>query len=196
MCDNMKHLDKYRIILGSQSPRRRELLEGLDLRFEQRAMPDLDESYPASLPRTEIAEYLARHKATIYAPSLAPDELLITADTVVLLEDEVLGKPQDETAARAMLARLSGRTHDVITGVCVSTADRTASCSSSTRVYFEPIPAEAIDYYVARYRPLDKAGAYGIQEWIGYRFISRIEGSYYNVMGLPVQQLSALLAEF
>lgn len=192
----MTHLDKYHIILGSQSPRRKELLEGLDLKFEQRAMPDLDESYPESLPTDEIAEYLARQKATAYLPALKESELLITADTIVLLEGQVLGKPHDEAEARAMLASLSGKPHEVITGVCVSTRERTESFSSSTWVYFEPIPIEAIEYYVARYRPLDKAGSYGIQEWIGYRFISRIEGSYYNVMGLPVQQLSSLLATF
>lgn len=192
----MKHLDKYRIILGSQSPRRKELLEGLGLRFEQRAIPDLDECYPSSLPTREIAEYLARHKAAVYAPTLASDELLITADTIVLLEEDVLGKPQDEEEARAMLTRLAGRSHEVVTGVCVSTVKQMASLSSCTRVYFEPIPSHAIDYYVSTYHPLDKAGSYGIQEWIGYRFISRIEGCYYNVMGLPVQQLAGLLTAF
>lgn len=192
----MKHLDKYHIILGSQSPRRKELLSGLDLRFEQRAMPEVDESYPDTLPISDVAEYLARHKATAYAPTLGADELLITADTIVVLENEVLGKPHDEDDARAVLTRLSGKFHEVITGVCLTTCERTVSFSSSTHVYFEPIPTDAIDYYVKTYRPLDKAGAYGIQEWIGYRFISRIEGSYYNVMGLPVQQLSSLLAEF
>lgn len=192
----MKHLDKYHIILGSQSPRRKELLSGLDLQFEQRAIPELDESYPDSLKVDTIAEYLAQHKANAYAPSLGTNDLLITADTIVVLEGQVLGKPQDEDEARAMLTRLGGRAHKVVTGVCVTTTERTKSLSCSTIVHFEPIPQAAIDYYVTTYRPLDKAGAYGIQEWIGYRYISHIEGSYYNVMGLPVQRLADLLATF
>lgn len=192
----MKQLERYRIILGSQSPRRVELLSGLDLTFEQRAMPDMDETYPRDLKPESVPEYLARYKASVYAPQLETDDLLITADTIVLLESEVLGKPQSEAEARQMLQRLSGRMHRVITGVCVQTAERTESFSCSTQVHFSQMNPEAIDYYVEHYQPLDKAGAYGIQEWIGYRFISRIEGSYYNVMGLPVHQLAELLASF
>lgn len=192
----MRHLDKYHIVLGSQSPRRVELLSGLDLEFEQRAIPDIDESYPQTLAPEIVPEYLARHKAAVYAPKLASNELLITADTIVLLDGEVLGKPRTTLAAQEMLRHLSGRMHRVITGVCVCTQDRIESFSCTTNVYFAEMSSRDIAYYVNKYNPKDKAGAYGIQEWIGYRFISRIEGSYYNVMGLPVHELAEVLTSF
>lgn len=192
----MKQLDRYHIILGSQSPRRRELLDGLGIRFQQRAMPDMDESYPPDMPRHLVPEFLARHKAGAYLDQLTERDLLITADTIVLLEGDILGKPHDLDEARRTLRRLSGQTHEVITGVAVCTLERMESFACTTRVHFAPIPEDDIEYYVQTYRPLDKAGAYGIQEWIGFRHIEGIDGSYYNVMGLPVHRLSALLDTF
>lgn len=180
-----------RIILASNSPRRRELLAGLDLDFEVLVMSGIDESYPDSLGMRETAEYISSKKAEAY--TLSEDELLITADTIVWLDGEVLGKPKDEAAAVCMLRKLSGKTHQVITGVTlrwnasVGTGSSTFSCV--TDVTFAELSDEQIRYYVRKYSPLDKAGAYGIQEWIGYVGVTGLNGSYYNVMGLPVQRL-------
>ena len=181
-----KHLDDYQIILGSQSPRRVELLRGLDLPFEQIRLEGVDESYPTDLPLEEIPLYIARVKAEAYRPLLGERTLLITADTLVLIGDKVLGKPRDAAEAKAMLRELSGQKHTVTTGVVLMTAERSVAFSDTATVEFLPLTDEEIDYYVTRYQPLDKAGAYGIQEWIGYRAIRRIEGSFYTVMGLPV----------
>ncbi len=183
-----------RIVLASLSPRRRELLEGLDIPFELRVMEGIDESYPEGLSMTEIPEYISRRKAEAY--SLAEDELLITADTIVYLDGVVLGKPADVAEAKRMLADLSGRTHHVVTGVTLRSLRRSHTFSSVTEVTFDTLSPEQIDYYVERYRPLDKAGAYGIQEWIGYTAVTQIRGSYFNVMGLPVQRLSVELRNF
>lgn len=183
-----------RIVLASLSPRRRELLEGLDIPFELRVMEGIDESYPKGLSMTEIPEYISRRKAEAY--SLAEDELLITADTIVYLDGVVLGKPADVAEAKRMLADLSGRTHHVVTGVTLRSLRRSHTFSSVTEVTFDTLSPEQIDYYVERYRPLDKAGAYGIQEWIGYTAVTQIRGSYFNVMGLPVQRLSVELRNF
>lgn len=183
-----------RIVLASLSPRRRELLEGLDIPFELRVMEGIDESYPEGLSMTEIPEYISRRKAEAY--SLAEDELLITADTIVYLDGVVLGKPADVAEAKRMLADLSGRTHHVVTGVTLRSLRRSHTFSSVTEVTFDTLSPEQIDYYVERYRPLDKAGAYGIQEWIGYTAVTQIRGSYFNVMGLPVQRLSVELKKF
>ena len=183
-----------RIVLASLSPRRRELLEGLDIPFELRVMEGIDESYPEGLSMTEIPEYISRRKAEAY--SLAEDELLITADTIVYLDGVVLGKPADVAEAKRMLADLSGRTHHVVTGVTLRSLRRSHTFSSVTEVTFDTLSPEQIDYYVERYRPLDKAGAYGIQEWIGYTAVTQIRGSYFNVMGLPVQRLSVELRKF
>ncbi|KGN82288.1 Maf family nucleotide pyrophosphatase [Porphyromonas sp. COT-290 OH860] len=191
-----ENLNKYDIILGSQSPRRVELLGGLDITFRQDAMPDLDESYPNQLALEAIPEYLAVQKAGAYSPRMNRNTLLITADTIVLLGDEVLGKPQDLSEAKSMLHKLSGQEHRVITGVCVQTQERCERFSCTTLVRFAHLTTEDIDYYIEHYRPLDKAGAYGIQEWIGYRAIQLIEGSFYNVMGLPVHRLSSILMTF
>ena len=220
-----------RIILASNSPRRRELLSGLGLEYEVRTLQGIDESYPQGLAMEEIPQYISRKKAAAY--SLKPDELLITADTIVWLDGEVLGKPADEEDARRMLRKLSARTHTVVTGVTLtywneearvkdeafpagqetgtrdigataspsSLAPHPSSCPqpfpsicqvtfpSVSQVTFAQLTDSEIDRYVAQYRPLDKAGAYGIQEWIGYIGIASIEGSYFNVMGLPVQRL-------
>lgn len=183
-----------KIILASNSPRRKELLAGLELDFEVRVMKGIDESYPPGLSMTEIPEYISAGKAAAY--TLADDELLITADTIVYLDGEVLGKPEDAEDACNMLRKLSGKTHHVITGVTLRTAKRTHTFSSVTEVTFSDLADEQIRHYVEWYSPLDKAGAYGIQEWIGYVGVTGINGSYYNVMGLPVQRLSQELRSF
>lgn len=186
MLDNLL---KYHIILASNSPRRKELLAGLGLPYEVRVLADIDESYPATLCGEDIPLYISEKKAEAYIETLQPDELLVTADTIVWLEGEVLGKPADEAEARAMLRALSGKTHQVITGVTLATAERTKSFASVSEVTFATLTDAEIDYYIAHYHPLDKAGSYGIQEWIGFIGVERIEGSYFNVMGLPVQRL-------
>ncbi len=180
----MKH-----IILASNSPRRRELLAGLDLEFEVRVLPDIDESYPKDLPAAEVAGYISREKSDSYRALIGEDDLVITADTVVIVGNEVLGKPKDADEARRMLHLISGRTHQVITGVCLLTTDKEHSFSVTTDVTFKQLSDDEIIYYIEHYKPFDKAGAYGIQEWIGYIGVTSINGSYFNVMGLPVQRL-------
>ena len=180
---------KYKLILASNSPRRKELLAGLGVPFEVRVLQDIDEHYPESLPVNEVARYIAKEKADAYRRIVAPDELIITADTVVIVGDEILGKPIDEADAVRMLKLLSGRTHQVTTGVCLLTAEKERCFDVTTDVTFKTLTDEEIHYYVNRYRPFDKAGAYGIQEWIGYIGVTGLHGSYYNVMGLPVQRI-------
>ena len=180
---------KYKLILASNSPRRKELLAGLGVPFEVRVLQDIDEHYPESLPVNEVARYIAKEKADAYRRIVAPDELIITADTVVIVGDEILGKPIDEADAVRMLKLLSGRTHQVTTGVCLLTAEKERCFNVTTDVTFKTLTDEEIHYYVNRYRPFDKAGAYGIQEWIGYIGVTGLNGSYYNVMGLPVQRI-------
>lgn len=186
MLDNLK---EYHIILASNSPRRRELLAGLGLDFEVRTLPGIDESYPDSLEGSHIPLYIARKKAEAYRTYLHKDELMITADTIVWLDRRVLGKPRDEAEAVQMLRDMSGRTHEVYTGVCLTSSARQRSFTVGTRVRFAQLCDEEIQYYVSHFHPLDKAGAYGVQEWIGYVGVEYIEGSYYNVMGLPMQRL-------
>ena len=186
----------YKVILASNSPRRKELLAGLDLQFEVRVLQDIDESYPNDLPTLKIAEFISKKKADAYIGTMAADELVITADTVVILGDEVMGKPHDEADAKRMLGELSGRTHQVATGVTLSTNERQMSFSVVTNVTFKQLTSDEIDYYVHTYRPMDKAGAYGIQEWIGYIGVTALEGSYFNVMGLPVQRIYEALKTF
>ena len=186
----------YKVILASNSPRRKELLAGLDLQFEVRVLRDIDESYPNDLPTLKIAEFISKKKADAYIGTMAADELVITADTVVILGDEVMGKPHDEADAKRMLGELSGRTHQVATGVTLSTNERQMSFSVVTNVTFKQLTSDEIDYYVHTYRPMDKAGAYGIQEWIGYIGVTALEGSYFNVMGLPVQRIYEALKTF
>lgn len=192
MLDNLK---KYHIILASNSPRRRELLSGLGVDYEVRTLPGVDESYPDTLSGEDIPVYISREKAAAYLPSIAPDELIITADTIVWLDGRVLGKPTDEADACRMLRELSGRTHQVITGVTLSTAAFQKSFAVTSEVEFAPLTEEEITYYVDHYRPLDKAGAYGVQEWIGFIGVRRLSGSYFNVMGLPIQRLYQELKE-
>lgn len=187
----MKH-----IILASNSPRRRELLAGLDLDFEVKVLPDIDESYPDNLPAAEVAGYISREKAAPYCALIGEDDLVVTADTVVIVGDEVLGKPKDAEDARRMLQLISGRTHQVITGVCLLTTDKKHSFSVTTDVTFKQFSEDEINYYIEHYKPFDKAGAYGIQEWIGYVGVTSINGSYFNVMGLPVQRLWEEIKKF
>ena len=189
-------MKSYKIILASNSPRRKELLAGLDVQFEVRIIKGIDESYPATLPTKEIAEYIAQKKAAAYRETMANDELVITADTIVVLGDEVLGKPKDAADARRMLHELSGKTHQVITGVVLTTKDQQKHFSVVSNVTFKELADSEIDYYVDTYKPMDKAGAYGIQEWIGYVGVTRLEGSYFNVMGLPVQRIYEAMSSF
>lgn len=186
----------YHIILASNSPRRKELLAGIDVNFDVRVIRDIDESYPASLPTKDIAEYISCKKATVYRQQMASDELIITADTIVVLDSEVMGKPHDEADASRMLHELSGRTHQVITGVTLTTIDRQRSFSVETDVTFKSLTDEEINYYIQHYKPFDKAGAYGIQEWIGHIGVTALKGSYFNVMGLPVQRIYEALRQF
>jgi len=193
MLDN---LNKYNVMLASKSPRRRELLAMLDVPFSIASPVDVDEVYPHSLSPAMIPEYLANIKSEAYKSILHDNALIITADTVVLLGDNVLGKPSDAAQATEMLLHMSGRRHRVVTGVCVATAARRESFSVESSVKFAQITEAEAHYYVEHYSPLDKAGAYGIQEWIGAVAVESIEGSFYNVMGLPVHQLYRRLLTF
>lgn len=183
----------FSVVLASGSPRRQALLKALDIPFSVR-LQEVDESYPADLAAEQVAEYLAGKKADAYA--LEADELLITADTVVVLEQAVLGKPRYAEEAKALLRRQSGRAQQVFTGFCLRTTDELRLFSVATTVWFNPLTEEEISYYVDTYRPFDKAGAYGIQEWLGNVAIARIDGSYTNVMGLPTEALYAALKSF
>mgnify|MGYP000014030675 FL=1 len=186
MLDN---LNKYNIILASASPRRRELLSGLGVNFETLCLPGIDESFPDSLPANEVAGYISVKKAEAYKQQMQTNQLIITADTVVVSENRILGKPHSRENAVEMLRFLSGKTHHVITGVTILTTDKQKTFSVSTDVTFADITDEEINYYIDRYQPMDKAGAYGIQEWIGFIAVESISGSYFNVMGLPIQRL-------
>ena len=186
MLDNLK---KYNIVLASNSPRRKELMSGLGVDYVVKTLPDVDESYPDTLQGTEIPAYISREKADAYKSLIQPDELLITADTIVWLNGEVLGKPKGREGAIDMLRKLSGTSHQVITGVCLTTSDWQKSFTAVTDVTFATLTEEEIIYYVDKYTPMDKAGAYGVQEWIGFIGGESISGSYFNVMGLPIQRL-------
>ena len=186
MLDNLK---KFNIVLASNSPRRKELMSGLGVDYVVKTLPDVDESYPDTLQGEEIPAYISREKAEAYQSMIEPDELLITADTIVWMNGEVLGKPKDREDAIRMLRKLSGASHQVITGVCLTTKGWQNSFTVTTDVTFAVLSEEEIVYYVDKYSPMDKAGAYGVQEWIGFSGVESISGSYYNVMGLPVQKL-------
>jgi septum formation protein len=185
----LENLNKYKIILASNSPRRKELLSGLGVDYEVKTLPDVDESYPDGLSGEEIAKHIARGKAEAYRSLIQADELVITADTIVWLDGTVMGKPKDEEEAKDMLMRLSGKTHQVITGVCLTTASTQKTFATVTDVTFATLTDEEVDYYVTRYQPMDKAGSYGVQEWIGFVGVENLSGSYFNVMGLPIQRL-------
>jgi septum formation protein len=192
MLDN---LQGYKIILASKSPRRKQLLEGLNLPFEV-VVREVDEVFPENMPMEEIPVYLARLKAEPFLEEQENKVLVITADTIVWIDGEVLGKPVDYQHAVEMLRKLSGRTHVVVTGVCLTSAEKQVAFSSVTDVHFKELSDEEIEYYLDLYHPYDKAGAYGVQEWIGYIAIDRIKGSYFNVMGLPVGRLYEELKRF
>ncbi len=176
-----------KIILSSNSPRRKELLVGLGVDFEVRVLKGVDERYPDDIPLNEVPLYIAIEKASAY--TVAKDELVVTADTVVIVDNEILGKPKDRAEAYGMLRKISGKTHQVVTGVCLTTIDDQRSFTVTTDVEFKELSDNEIYYYIDKYRPFDKAGAYGIQEWIGYVGVLSLKGSYYNVMGLPVQRI-------
>ncbi len=192
----LTNLNKYKIILGSNSPRRKELLTGLDINFEVKPMVDIDESYPDTLQPEDIPIYIANKKTEAYRPTLKDNKLLITADTIVWINNQVLEKPKDREDAIRMLKTLSGNTHKVITGVCLTTQNKSTSFSVVSTVRFAPIKEEDIIYYIDTYQPYDKAGAYGVQEWIGYVAVEEINGSFYNVMGLPIQRVYQELSKF
>lgn len=191
-----KKLTRYKLVLCSNSPRRRELLDKLGVPYEVRTMEGIDESYPPHLQSGDIAMCISLKKADAYRRTMANNELIITADTIVWLDGQVLGKPKDAEEARQMLHKLSGKTHDVITGVTLANTFMTKTFCSVSRVTFDQLTDDEIDYYVDNYQPMDKAGAYGVQEWIGLIGVERIEGSYFNVMGLPVQRLYQAIKTF
>lgn len=190
MLDN---LNKYHIVLASNSPRRKELLAGLDIDFTVRTIHGIDESYPQELAGEDIPLYICLQKSKAYRENMKADELIITADTVVLSDGNILGKPKTEEEAKNMLCQLSGKTHDVTTAVSVTTTDKQTCFAVTSQVTFAILSDEEIDYYVTHYHPVDKAGSYGIQEWIGYIGVTSLNGSYFNVMGLPVQRLYTVL---
>lgn len=179
----------YQLILASASPRRKELLAGLNIPFEVRLIDGIDETYPSELPIDEVPLYISQKKAAAYKANISPHTIVLTADTVVVCNEQILGKPIDEADARRMLQMLSGKTHRVITGVTLLVEGNSKSFSVATDVTFKPLSATEIDYYIRTFKPFDKAGAYGIQEWIGYIGVTAINGSYFNVMGLPVQRI-------
>ena len=198
MLDN---LNKYNVVLASNSPRRKELLKGLGVDFLVKSMKGIDESYPSDLKCEDIPIYIANKKADAYIQNMCDNDLIITADTIVYLSNnlsrgEVLGKPADETEAAEMLRKLSGKSHEVITGVCVLTKKKRSVFSVTSKVSFDVLKEEDIQHYVDHYKPFDKAGAYGIQEWIGFIGVNGLVGSYFNVMGLPVQRLYKELQKF
>lgn len=184
----LQNIEKYQIILASQSPRRLELLRGLNIPFEVKLI-DVDETYPSQMVGVDIPMFLAEKKAKAYESVMTEDTMIITADTIVWHEGKVLGKPVDEADAKRMLKILSGKTHQVITGVCISTLKRKRIFHVITDVRFSKLTESEIEYYVENFKPFDKAGAYGVQEWIGFVGVEHINGSYFNVMGLPVQRL-------
>jgi septum formation protein len=189
----LAHLSDTKIILASKSPRRQELLKGLGITFEVKTQ-EVDESYPDSLENKKVAEYLAQKKANFF--QLKSSEILITSDTTVLLENQILNKPKNAAEAEKMLNLLSDKSHHVITGVCLKSLDKEMVFSETTKVSFKKLTKEEVQHYVQHYKPFDKAGAYGIQEWMGYIGIKQLEGCYYNVMGLPLSRLYQELLDF
>ncbi|MDR0686145.1 MAG: Maf-like protein [Dysgonamonadaceae bacterium] len=192
----LENIKKYRLILASNSPRRKELLSGLDVKYEVRKPPEVKECYPETLQREEIPVYLARLKASACSAWMQDDTLLLTADTIVWFNGKVYGKPKNETDSIATLKALSGNTHEVITGVCLTSNKKQTAFHSVSKVKFAELDEPEINYYVKHYTPRDKAGAYGVQEWIGYIGVEYLEGSFYNVMGLPASRLYQELKNF
>lgn len=193
MLDNLK---KYNIVLASKSPRRQELLKGIGIDFSI-LTKEVDENYPSRLPLIDVAPFLSLKKAKAFDDAELPENyMVITADTVVIVENEILGKPKDRDDAVRMMKLLSGKVHKVVTGVTVHTKEKTKTFSVVSKVTFETLDNQEVDYYIDNFKPYDKAGAYGVQEWIGYIGVSNVEGSYYNVMGLPTQKLYKVIKEF
>ena len=192
----LENLKKYNIVLASKSPRRQELLKGVGVEFSV-ITKDVDESYPSNMSVYDVAPYLSVKKAKAFNEDELPENyMVITADTVVIVDDEILGKPKDTEGAYEMLNKISGKKHSVITGVTIRTSDKVKTFSVVSKVSFETLDKEEIEYYVNNFKPYDKAGAYGIQEWIGYIGVNHVEGSYFNVMGLPTQKLYKMLKTF
>jgi len=181
--------------LGSKSPRRKELLEGLGLTFETR-VKEVEETFSIDIDQYKVAEFLANKKANAFTNELTKEDIIITSDTIVLCDGEILGKPNDAKDAFEMLTKLSGKSHQVITGVCLKSIEKTITFSDTTKVWFKSLTSDEINFYIKTYQPFDKAGSYGIQEWIGYVGIEKIEGTYFNVMGLPVNLLYKRLYDF
>ena len=193
MLDNLK---KYNIVLASKSPRRQELLKGIGVDFSI-LTKEVDESFSSKLPLIDVAPFLSLKKAKAFEDAELPENyMVITADTVVIVENEILGKPKDRNDAVCMLNLLSGKVHKVVTGVTVHTKDKTKTFSVTSKVTFESLDNQEVNYYIDNFKPYDKAGAYGVQEWIGYCGVSNVEGSYFNVMGLPTQKLYKVLKDF
>jgi septum formation protein len=190
------NIDKYKVLLASQSPRRQQLLKEIGLNFTVVKKLYGDEVFPKHFVREQVALYLAEHKASFFNGEIHPDEIIITADTIVWLNNEVLNKPVDYNDAVLMLEKLSGNCHQVYTGVCIKSNEKSTLFYAVSDVFFRKLTKEEIHYYVENYKPYDKAGAYGIQEWIGYIGIEKINGSFYNVMGLPIQKLYLELNKF
>ena len=191
----LDHLTNRNIILASKSPRRQQLLGGLDIEFEIRTK-DVEEVYPSDMDQTKVPEYLSELKAAAFDNELTDNDILITSDTIVLLGDKILEKPKDTADAKRMIREMAGRTHTVITGVCIRSKAKSVVFSDHTQVTFCELSDEEIDYYVTKYEPFDKAGAYGVQEWIGYVAIDHLNGSYFTVMGLPLHKVYKVLKEF
>ena len=192
----LKNLKNKKIILASKSPRRKELLEKLGLEFEVKIIDGINEEYPGNLTHKQIAQFLAEHKAGFYKEIIKENTVLITADTIVCTKNEILNKPKDFLEATEMLKKLSGKKHKVITGVCILSATKKKAFTCKTNVYFKKLSKKEIEYYIKNYMPYDKAGGYGIQEWIGYAGIKKIKGSFFNVVGLPVQRIYTELEKF
>jgi len=191
----LKNLLGKKIILASNSPRRQELLRGLDITFEIQTK-EVDESYSGTMNPVEVPEYLAVKKADAFADQLEEDTILITTDTIVIQGTDILEKPQSAEEAKRMVGQLAGNKHTVVTGVCIQSVNQKIVFRDETGVQFMPLSTAEIDYYIEKYEPYDKAGSYGVQEWIGYVGIEKLEGSYYNVMGLPVHKVYAALKKF
>jgi len=191
----LSHLKSKKIILASKSPRRQELLKGLDIQFEIKTK-EVDESYPLTMKPEQVPVFLAEKKADAFVDLLEKDTILITSDTIVIQGKNILEKPNSIEEGKAMIRKLSGQVHTVVTGVCIRTLEKIISFSDETRVLFTDLTDDEIDYYMKNYQPFDKAGSYGVQEWIGYVGIERLEGSYYNVMGLPVHKVYTALKTF
>ena len=190
-----KNLEKYNIILGSASPRRQQFLKDLGIHFTVKAI-DVEEIYPKYLHGNEITGYLAELKANAFQEPLKENDILITADTIVRFSGKILGKPKDSEDAKKMLTELSGQHHEVITSLCIKTTRKTKIINDTTIVYFDNLSEEEIDFYISNYKPFDKAGSYGIQEWIGYVAVKKIEGSFFTVMGFPVHKFYKEMIKF